>query len=243
LKINYISLGKGSPMLILHGWGSKSERWQKFAEIMAQNGYKVIAPDLPGFGQSQSPETPWTLNNYVDWVEQFIKSFPELSGGFYLVGHSFGGAIASKIAIKYPQQPKKLFLVAAACVRKKTPKKLMLASLSKIAKVFSFLPFYAIFRKAVYRYILRKSDYISVDGIMKETFKKVVAEDLSLHLGFIKVPTIIIWGDKDETTPLWQANIINKKIRKSKLIIVPGGHHNIEYKLPEALSENVLANI
>ncbi|MCX6720058.1 MAG: alpha/beta hydrolase, partial [Candidatus Staskawiczbacteria bacterium] len=115
-KINYQTFGEGKPFLFLHGWGSNSDRWVEVAEKIAQKGYKVIVPDLPGFGKSDALPIPWNTNKYIDFIERFVKEL-NLSE-YYLLGHSFGGALASKMAVKHNQDVQKLFLVSAACVRK-----------------------------------------------------------------------------------------------------------------------------
>ena len=241
LKTNYQIFGEGKPFLILHGWRSNSERWQIIAEEISKKGFKVIVPDLPGFGQSESLPLPWNANKYTSWIEQFVK---ELNlGDFYILGHSFGGALASKISVKHPQEVKKLFLVSAACIRKKTTKKKFSGKISKLIKFFSFLPYYGFFRKAVYKFIIRKSDYVYVEGIMKETYLNIIADDLSFQLPFIKVPTIIIWGDKDELTPPEDAYFIEKQIKNSKLIMIPSAGHDLNRKQPEIVVEKVIENI
>ena len=78
---------------------------------------------------------------------------------------------------------------------------------------------------------------------MKQTYLNVVSEDLSFHLPFIKVPTIIIWGDKDEFTPIADGYFIEKQIKKSKIIVIPGAGHDLNRKQPEILAEKVLNNI
>ena len=133
LKVNYQVFGEeGEPFLILHGWDSNSERWQPVAEELAKKGYKVIVPDLPGFGKSETLPYAWNLNKYVDWTENFVKELGLKD--FYLMGHSFGGALASKISVKHVQDVKKLFLVAAAVIRKKTTKKNWSAKIAKVLK-------------------------------------------------------------------------------------------------------------
>ena len=241
----YKVIGEGRPFLILHGWGSNSDRWLKIAEQISDRGFKVLILDLPGFGKSDALQRPWNLNNYVEWVENFIKRLNLTD--FYLLGHSFGGALAVKLAVKHPQEIKKLFLVSAACVRKKTgPKgylKNFFARISKIVKLFYFLPYYGLFRKAVYKFIIRKSDYVYVEGMMKETYLNVVSEDLSFHLPFIKIPTIIVWGSKDDITPIEQAHFIAKQINNSKLAVVQGAGHDLNRKQPEILAEKIINNI
>lgn len=241
LEINYKVFGDGIPFLILHGWGSNSDRWQKIGQALSEKGFYVIVPDMPGFGKSETPKTPWDFNSYVGFVEEFSEILNLKN--FYLLGHSFGGAIAVKISVNVPQKIRKLFLVACACIRKKTILKKVLVKISKVAKVFSFLPYYLLIRKAFYKFIIKKSDYVYTKGVMKETYLKAISEDLSCYLSFIKVHTTIIWGDKDESTPVENAHFINKKISNSKLIIIPDTGHDLNQKMPEILVEKILENL
>ncbi len=243
IEVNYKVFGEGKSMLILHGWRSSSDRWQKAAELLAEKGVKVIVPDLPGFGLTPEPKMSWNLDNYVEWVRELSEKIPELNKSFYLLGHSFGGAVSVKFAIKYNQKVEKLFLVAAACIRKKTFLKKVLYGFSKFIKIFSFLPYYQLARKAFYKFIIKKSDYIHFSGIMQEIYLRIISEDLSQRLSFVKIPTIIIWGDADESTPIEQAHFINKKIEKSKLIIIPKENHALQIKVPELLTEKILDNL
>lgn len=241
IKTNYEVFGGGKevkPLLILHGWGSNIERWAEVSDPLAKAGIKVIVPDLPGFGKSQELPQSWNMNNYIRWLEEFVKEIN--LGEFCLAGHSFGGALAVKFAIKHPQEVKKLFLISAASVRKKTTKKSAIKNVSKIVKIFSFLPGYKFFRKAVYKFIIKKSDYTHVQDSMKDTYLNVIDEDLSQFTGFIRTPAIIIWGDKDQSTPIEDAYFMNKKIKNSKLIIIPGAGHDLNRKQPEILAEKIL---
>jgi pimeloyl-ACP methyl ester carboxylesterase len=230
-------------LLILHGWGSNSDRWVDVAEkISTKNpNLRIIAPDLPGFGKSDALENPWNTNQYIEWIDELILHF-ELKE-FYLMGHSFGGALASKLAVKHVQDINKLFLVSAACIRRKTAKKKTYAAISKLIKIFSFVPLYKFFRKAVYKFIIRRSDYTYVEGNLKQTYLNVITEDLSFHLPFIKVPTTIIWGSKDTFTPIEDAHFISKQIKNSKLIIIPEAGHDLNRKKPEILAQKIIENI
>jgi len=241
VKTNYLTMGEGKPLIILHGWGSCSERWIKEAEIISAKGFKVIVPDLPGFGLSDKLSSPWRTNDYIKWLEEFIKQLG--IENFYLLGYSFGGALAVKMAVKYPQRVEKLFLVSAAIIREKTAKKDVAKKVSKLVKIFQFVPFYKLFRKAVYKFIIRKSDYVYTEGVMKETYLNVISDDVSFNLPFIKVPTIIIWGDKDQSTPVEDARTAKAKIKNSKLIIVSGATHLIHKEMPEILSDKILENL
>jgi len=243
IEVNYKVFGAGKPMLILHGWPSSSEKWVAVGELLSSHGIKVIVPDLPGFGKSQEPLQAWNTDGYIEWVREFCDKVEDLKNEFYLAGHSFGGSLAAKFAVKYNQRVKILFLISAACIRESTFSKKLYYKISKIIKLFSFLPYYDFFRKACYKFIIKKSDYPYVKGIMKETYLKVVSEDLSHRLLFIKNPTVIIWGDKDDSTPIADAHFINSKIKDSKLIVLPDRKHSLQLEAPELLVRSIIENI
>jgi len=230
LNINYKVFGEGRPFLILHGWGSKSDNWQKVGELLSTRGKRVIIPDLPGFGTSDKPKTAWSLDDYCDFIEEFIRNLnlEKIS----LLGHSFGGSLSIKCSLKFPGKIEKLLLVSPACFRRKSIKKIILFVIAKIFKIFSYLPF---LRKAFYKFIVRNSDYSYVQGIMKDIYLKIIKTDLSGLLEKVNVPTVIIWGEKDNITPLRQGKIINQKIKNSQLKIIPEAGHNLNLKNPEEL--------
>lgn len=230
LKINYKTFGKGKPFLILHGWGSSIERWEKVAEAISKKGYKVIVPDMPGFGKSDAPEVAWEINDYLKWLEKFIKTQKSFNKNFYLLGHSFGGALASVYAINHKIKTKKLFLVASAGIRKKTLKKTLLADIAHFFKNFKNIPPYNLARKIFYKYFVGRTDYLNVKESMKDTYLKVISKDLSGELQKINVSTVIIWGEKDNVTPVEDAYYMDKVIKKSKLIIIPDASHALNVK-------------
>jgi len=240
IKINYRIIGEGKPFLISHGWGSCSDKWQRVGDLLAQKGLKVIIPDLPGFGQSEKPKNAWDIDDYCDFVEEFTKALG--LDKFYLLGHSFGGALALKLALKTPDKIEKLFLVYASFQRRKKLKKRFFWALARIANIFSFLPFFSYLRKGFYRFFL-KSDYPSTQGIMRQSYLKIIKQDLSDILEKIPIPAIIIWGDKDNITPLRQGQLLKEKIKNSQLEIISGVGHNLHLEAPEELAETIWFNL
>lgn len=238
LNVNYLATGEGQPFLILHGWGSNSLKWQKVADILSRKGFKVIVPDLPGFGKDNELNSAWGLDDYVVFVEKFVSEIGIEK--FILAGHSFGGGIGVKYAIRNPGKVEKLFLLAAACIRRDDFKKRSFRIFSKIFKVFSFIPG---LRKAFYRFIVRRSDYQYAGGALKGTYLKIVKEDLSDLLGKVKNETVLIWGDKDEAVPLSEGKEINEKMPGSKLVVIKGADHNFHQKMPDILAAKILENV
>src|SRR3989344_1590790 len=240
IDINYRTLGQGMPFLILHGWGSRSEKWQEVGRMIAEKGFKVIIPDLPGFGKSQEPNQPWNLDDYSDFLNSFIKNMG--INNFYLLGHSFGGAISAKYTSLNQGKNKieKLFLVGASCFRERTYKHLLLKFLAKLFNFLSFLPFYNLLRRGFYKYLVRKSDYLAAKGVMRQTYLNIIEENFSEQIKSIAVPTVLIWGDKDDIIPLKLGLKLNKVISHSKMIVIKGGDHDLERKMPEILAQKIL---
>ncbi len=223
-------------ILILHGWGSSQKKWGRIKEILIQQGIEVFVPDLPGFGENPPPKVPWSVDNYVEWVKNYSKNFVP----FFLLGHSFGGRVAIKFAVKYPEMVSGLILAAVPAIktnRQSGTKNFIIKVLSE----FSFLPGYQFLRKIFYFYFLRKTDYIRLHGeTITETFKKIISEDLSVYLPQIKTKTLIIWGEKDDYVPVKMAGLIKEKIPDSDLIIFPKVKHTPYLKIPEKLVETIL---
>ncbi|HEY4496823.1 MAG TPA: alpha/beta hydrolase [Candidatus Paceibacterota bacterium] len=232
----FLELGAGKPLLILHGWNSSLSSWKETAISLAENGNRVIVPDMPGFGSSDAPDRPWTTDDYTKWVLDLIR---ELNlKNINLAGHSFGGGLAIKLAVQRPELFEKLVLISTARIRKKKSLHRSIIKVgAKIIKFFSFLPLYEKARSLLYRKIVGTADYPRASGTMKDTFKNVIAEDLTPVISLINLPTIIIWGDKDRLTEIGDAHLLNKSIKNSKLEIIPGIGHAPNIEHPKKLAE------
>ncbi|HOI97847.1 MAG TPA: alpha/beta hydrolase [Candidatus Pacearchaeota archaeon] len=231
----------GVPILVLHGWGVGSESWVGVAELMAKEGYRVIVPDMPGFGKSAVPEKPWTVDDYVEWVKDFADKLE--MDGFILIGHSFGGQVAAKFCAICPKKVDKLVLCAAAVVRKPRlgSRQILAKYLAKTKIIFQNIPFgiYPVLRKIVYR-IAGTRDYAQLQGVMAQTFLNVVGESVIEFAKRIKTPTLIIWGDKDRETPIEDAREINNAIAGSRLEIIPGAGHKLHRTHAQILAEKII---
>jgi len=242
LQINYKIAGEGEPLLILHGWGGSSNSWIEVQKILANQGFKVIVLDLPGFGKSISPPFPWGVKDYCQFVLDFINK--TRSEKLNLIGHSFGGRIAIKFAVLYPEKLKKLILCASAGI--KHPLNFLQLIILKLSIVGNFLfskrPFKR-FKDVAQNFFytfLRHKDYAKAKGVMKETLKKVLEEDLMAELSQIKSETLLIWGEKDKAVPLRDAYLMKEKILNSTLEIIPKASHTPNLEFPEKLAKIIL---
>lgn len=242
LNINYKIAGKGRCILILHGWGSSSERWQETAKILSQAGFKVVVPDLPCFGKSVEPPFGWSVGDYAEFVLKFAK---ELNlDKFFLIGHSFGGRIAIKLGAVYPEKIQGLILVGAAGIESARGfKSKIFLFLAKLGNSLFSLPLlkklYPRARKTIYL-LARTKDYFEAEGVRKEIFKKVISEDLTTFLSQIKTPTLLIWGKKDRLTPLKHGYLMKEKIPNSTLEVIPNFGHALNLECPQKLATAII---
>lgn len=226
-------------ILILHGWGSSKKSWSAVKEKLESNGFEVIVPDIPGFGENPAPDKPWNSDNYISWLLEFLKGH-QIQIPISIVGHSFGGGLAMKLAILHPELIDKLVLVGAARAgEKRTVKKKAIRIIAKVGRAIAFIPFFDLVRKGFYKYIVGARDYEKANGNMKETMKLIIKEDLSNDIEKIAIPTLLIWGSKDRATPLEDGKFINRKIRGSKLEILDGLGHAINLESPARLAEMI----
>jgi pimeloyl-ACP methyl ester carboxylesterase len=244
IETNYKIGGKGENFLILHGWGGSSDSWRKIIEIL-EIKYKVICPDLPGFGKTKIPETPWALNDFVNWLKEFTE---ELNlKDFFLLGHSFGGRVAVKFSISFPEKVKKLILLSPAGIKQEwgTREKIIFR-LAKIGNAIFSKSLLLRFREStrnLFYSILRVKDYSKVKGVMKETMKRIVEEDLLPELSKIQVETLIVWGQNDKIVPLKYARLFKDRIKNSKIEILPKIGHSPHLEDSEKLAEVLISNI
>jgi pimeloyl-ACP methyl ester carboxylesterase len=229
-------------ILLLHGWGVGSKTWLGVKNILEKQGYRVFVPDLPGFGDNPEPKNPWTIDDYAEWVADFCAKNNLTQ--FFLIGHSFGGGISVKFVAKYPEKVKKLVLIAAKLHRHKTFEYYGWLFLSKIGNWIFRIPGLSFLRplaqKVLYK-LIGVRDYYKLElekvDTMKKTFQQVVGVNLLLYLPQIQKPALIVWGTKDEMTPLSDAYLISKGIKDSKLEIIKDGRHALNLQCPEKLAE------
>ncbi|OUM88218.1 MAG: hypothetical protein BAA01_08605 [Bacillus thermozeamaize] len=102
--VAYIDQGENSsePVLLLHGVPESSLLWKEIIPVIVSSGFRAIAPDLPGFGQSERFDEPCTWERYLQFVTEFTESLK--IGKFHLVVHDWGGLIGLKWACEHPER-------------------------------------------------------------------------------------------------------------------------------------------
>ncbi len=227
IKTAYLIHGSGEPLLMLHGWGASIDLLLPLAEMLAKQGYACTMLDMPGFGETEPPPVAWSIHDYAAYAMAFADAC-ELET-FYLFGHSFGGRLGLILGAEQAGRIRKMVLADAAGIRDKTPITTQLR-----------LPLYKSIRDGLKVIGLRSlSDslrgwysrrYGSVDfqaasGVMRETMVKVVNEDLSHYAPRVRPSTLLLWGELDEDTPLWQGKQLEATIPDAGLVVYEGAGH------------------
>ncbi len=222
LNINYFqsnNLNKNNVVIFLHGWGSEALHLKSIFENCAN----FIAIDLPGFGKSDLPHGAWSIKDYSEFLNNLLQKLGIQNP--ILVGHSVGGNIATKYAVH--NKVKKLIIIAGAGIRKKTFKIYFYRAIAKILKVLFYLPGLNLLRDKLRRRLYKAigaEDYIEASKL-KESFQRIIKEDLSEDMKKIKAETILIWGENDKDALLKNGQLMQKLVNNSKLFVIKDAGH------------------
>jgi pimeloyl-ACP methyl ester carboxylesterase len=227
INTHYDDRGSGDIIVLLQGWGTDLSLYEGLISHFSKT-HRVIAPELPGFGETPEPPEPWGVTEYSDFVLKFLDRLNVKKA--VLVGHSNGGRIIIKavgsganIAV-----PKIILIGSAGIVPEKTPEQLRRQKRYKMGKtLLSSAPVKLIFPNALEAFKQKSgsADYRNATPLMRDTLVKLVNEDLSALLPLIKQPTLLVWGEKDDATPVTDAKRMEELLPDGGLVIVKGAGH------------------
>jgi pimeloyl-ACP methyl ester carboxylesterase len=238
LIVTYEDAGHGGVILMLHGWKDDLNTFNNVALHLSKS-FRVIRIDLPGFGKSEIPHADWTLDDYVAFVRDFCAKLdvqPDV-----LVGHSFGGRITIKGVAGKVLNARKIVLISSAGVaRRKTLKNYVLAVLAKIGRVITAIPPISFWKNEIRKKLYENmgSDYLHAEAL-RGTFLNIIKEDLSAVAPYISVPSLIIWGGADDTTPIEEGRLLNRLIPGSLFKVIEGAGHFVHAEKPLEVSSMV----
>lgn len=200
--MHHITIGtKGAPaVLFTHGWARNHRDFIPVAEALAGQTQSFLV-DLPGFGDTPRPETAWDTSAYADHAVAFMRA--QGVERFLWVGHSFGGRMGLRAAVRAPEALSGLVLVAAAGIpRARKPIDVWKGKIRQ--KLFKFKRDMA--RTQAERDALEarfgSADYVQSAQLgLRDIFMATIREDQSADLAAIKTPTECIYGARDTDTP------------------------------------------
>jgi 3-oxoadipate enol-lactonase len=258
-EIYYEVYGEGKPVLLIHGAWASHEWWRMQIPEFSKK-YKVIAIDVRGHGKSARLEKPTTVEKLAEDVDRVLNHLhiDEL----VLIGWSMGGMISTQYYFDHPEKVRGLILISSRL--HKRPGMLIEAYLRTIREMFTLFMDFADFegfeslkyenqvKKEVEKMFSKSTSPEIINWAVEDLTKnrrrdylnivKTLAKyDASDKLHTIKVPTLIIVGDKDERTPPEFSKKVHEKIPNSKLVIIEGYGHYVLLERPDIVNREVLS--
>ncbi|MGM0587973.1 MAG: alpha/beta fold hydrolase [Bacteroidota bacterium] len=229
---HYLTLGQGKPLVILHGWGSSAQVMMPLAQQLSDIRTCYVI-DLPGFGDSPPPPQAWTIDDYADLIEAFLREVVSTPSDFLV--HSFGGRIALKLFSRthITQYVDNLLITGGAGMRPKRTLRYYYRKYTAKALKAPFLLLPGNIKESSLNWLrstrlwktLGSSDYQQLSGVMRETFVKTVTEHLESTLPKIDQEVLLLWGEEDSATPVYQAERMEQGLPNAALVTIPHAGH------------------
>ena len=229
LKTEYMISGEGDiPVVLLHGWGSSFDVYKSVITALSDR-CKFYAVNFPGCSNSEVMKAPWNIDDYCNFVLEFLKFAGVDDSKAVFIGHSHGGRVILSLAGNGLINPLKIVLLdSAGIVAEKTKKQKRRAKNFKRIKKVLTLPVIKSFSGPLLdaaRKHYGSADYNAAPPVLRNTMVSLVNTDLRDIIGNIKCPTLLIWGENDTDTPLASAEIIKSRIADSGLCVIKGTGH------------------
>jgi pimeloyl-ACP methyl ester carboxylesterase len=241
VRLRYYVGGDGPPLVLLHGLGGGAANWIDLAPILARR-HRVLVPDLPGHGGSAPLPAAVTLDPYVDRVTKLAER--EGLREAAVVGHSLGGLVALRLAVRSPESVRALVLTASAGIRSATREAerfLNLAALlrpsARYARHRGAIARSRVLRTLVFGYFGASDPaampesavhgFLAPLGMHSDTVtarRALVRDDPRLDLERVQCPVLLVWGARDNQVTVADAFEYARRLRAPLRLIADCGH-------------------
>lgn len=228
--VSYQRKGAGKDLLLLHGYGSCKESFYFQTEFLSKF-FCVTAVDFPCFGCSEGSGEPWAVGDYAAWLKKFI--YAAKLNCPRIIAHSFGARVAFKLLCENADIADKLVITGGAGLVK--PR-----SAQYMRRVKAYRRLKKLFPKFAERHF-GSEEYKKLSPVMKESYKKIVNEDLSACAAKITNATLLVYGANDTVTPPDEEGAtFHSLIAGSRLEIIENVGHFCFSEKPEQFNDIVL---
>jgi len=260
IPFNYVDLGSDTgdedPVVLVHGLGGQWQNWLENIPRLALDR-RVIAMDLPGFGLTPEPndDEGITIPRYGRYVNELCDKLG--LGQIELVGNSMGGYIAAEVAIQFPERVERLVLVSAAGISSAETLEAPILTAGRVVTAIATNSA-SRYRRLAARPFTRHLSLILVarhpaalkpdlvyEGFMKGAGKPGFDDALRASLDYdfrerlpeVKVPTLIVWGEKDSIIPVRDADEFERLIEDSRKVVMKDTGHISMAERPETFND------
>ncbi len=235
---------QGPWVVLLHGAGSDHTVWALQARTLAQHGYRVIAPDLPGHGRSTGGPVVDSIDGFVDWLDGLLDAL-DVAQPVFLAGHSMGSCIALSFAARQGERVAKLALLAAG-EEMPVNEGLLEDTLSHPERAHRFIAAFghgqgAHFGRAANPgtwhiggtiALLERCDprVLNADFVASNAWSSEVLPEQ------VKCPTLVVCGSEDKMTPARTGRALCERFADSRLVEIAGVGHLMMAEAPDDVS-------
>jgi pimeloyl-ACP methyl ester carboxylesterase len=234
--LHYESIGRGQPVVLLHGWINSWDVWRDSMIALAKTGsYRVYALDFWGFGDSatasRTSESSFQIASYVEMVHQFMETLGIQQTPVF--GHSMGGTVALQMALTYPERVSKVAVVGSPIVGRSLNPFLQLAGYGSIAKLVWRYP---VLLDTIMRILLARDSkkvrsmiFRDVQRTTTESFFRSIGDlretDLRGELSSLNIPTMGIYGTKDNIVSPNNAKLLSEGVSNHRISMMKHSRH------------------
>ena len=251
----------GQIIILVHGFSTPSFVWKGILEDLQSSGFKILTYDHFGRGFSERPSTAYTKDFYVSTLNELIDH-ETINHPVHLVGYSMGGPVVGFYADKYPGRVRSLSLIAPAGFAHASPE-----SSSTDLMYYPFLGewFFNVFRGKFKNMLMPETEESEdLRAISQEEYKMLFTSqfkykgyieallstlrnfnlfntlDMYSRIGETQKPVLAIWGKLDGVVPFSGSELLLQTIPHSKLIVIEEGTHDITYRQPSKVGEEIV---
>jgi pimeloyl-ACP methyl ester carboxylesterase len=228
VRIHYYAGGSGSPIVLVHGLGSRADDWAGLMPQLVRDHHRVYALDLPGYGRSDWPDAAYSIAEETAAVEAFLDN--RHLARTDLAGWSMGGWLAMRVALDQPQRIRRLVIFDSAGTRfpltwdtalfePDTPAKLAALDDLLMAARAPHIP--AFIQRDVFRFVGRHA------WVVKRNMNSMLTGTglLDGQLGGLRMPMLIVWGKQDHLIPVSVGEQMHHAIPQSEFEVFDGCGH------------------
>jgi pimeloyl-ACP methyl ester carboxylesterase len=228
ITLAYERIGVGTPLMLIHGYPLDHTIWNDVIPLL-KNDFDLILPDLRGFGQSDTVETPYTMFDMADDLAGLLDYLKIEKAA--LAGHSMGGYIALAFARKYPQRVSGLGLVSSQAAadspegkdrRYQTAAEVAQKGVGIVAEAMPPKLSADVRVQAFARVVIEQQNPLAVMGALKAMAER---EDLMSYISSATFPVTLIHGNEDVLIPIERAQEIKAVLPSARLVELQGAGH------------------
>lgn len=241
VRMRYFVAGEGPPLVLVHGLSGAATNWTELAPLLAKRR-RVLIPDLPGHGGSEPLPVASNLNGYADRVRHLAEQEGTLPAT--VVGHSLGGSIALRLAMRWPEDVSGVVLAGSAGINSATRwARFWIAFFGMVRPGRKIAPHRrTVARRGLLRYLVfgywgasdppALSDR-AVEGLLAgpelhtdtiSAGRALVRDDPRVDLDGVRCPCLVLWGARDRQVPIDDAFEYARRLRARLRVIADCGH-------------------